>query len=207
MDEITNNHKRLGRVFIARRDDAGNPMVAVAQSGEQYQHPEYQQPYLMLKDGYRYEGKPGTANFRITNFSSYGQYMPPVTESEIVTDADAKSTIALWNSTEVADRAALHWRLSVPMLVLVACLLAVPLSRTNPRQGRYLKMLPALIIYIFYFTFLMNVRAQMEAGKMSIFPGLWLVHIPFLGLALMLINWPNFVLLRRRYASEKTTHA
>ncbi|RYG10013.1 MAG: LPS export ABC transporter permease LptF [Chitinophagaceae bacterium] len=208
IEHITDNRKRLGNVFIARRDDINHPMVAVAESGEQYQHPEYQQRYLVLKEGFRYEGKPGTANFRITRFSSYGQYMPPAAAStEIVTDADAKSTIDLWKSNDTADRAALHWRLSAPVLVFVACLLAVPLSRTNPRQGRYLKMLPALIIYIFYFTFLMSVRGQMDSGKMGIFPGLWIVHIPFILLALVLINWPNYLLWRRRNNTGKLSHA
>src|SRR5690606_10109310 len=145
VQEIVDDHKRLNNVFIAR--DSGinsGPTIVLARHGEQLEHEEYGQRYLVLRDGYQYEGKPGTADFRITHFSSYGQYMPPVVLSgDYAYETDAKSTMDLLSSNELELRVALQWRIALPVMVFVMTLLAVPFSKTNPRQGRYLKMLPA----------------------------------------------------------------
>ncbi|HWV16141.1 MAG TPA: LPS export ABC transporter permease LptF [Cellvibrio sp.] len=205
IDDITNKRKRLEGVFIAHEgSDKYHLMVAVAKYGEQVQHPEYEQRYLMLHEGDRYEGMPGSAEFRVTHFSTYGQYMPPAeTLGDYTRETDAKPTSDLFSSADRELQTALQWRLSMPMLVFIGALLAVPLSRSNPRQGRFLKMLPALLLYIFYFTFLGNVRSAMESGKWPLFPGLWAVHGAFALLALLLFNWEKVSLWQSRRAAEK----
>lgn len=205
VDEITNKRKRLNGVFIAREgSEKSHLMVAMAEYGEQIQHPEYGQRYLMLHEGDRYEGQPGSAEFRVTHFSTYGQYMPPAEMmGDYTRETDAKSSLELFTSASRELQTAFQWRLSLPILVFIGALLAVPLSRSNPRQGRFLKMLPALLLYIFYFTFLGNVRSAMETGKWPLFPGLWLVHAVFGLLALLLFNWERFVLWQGRRTSQK----
>lgn len=214
VEEITNKRKRLNGVFIAREgSDKSHLMVAMAEYGEQVQHPEYGQRYLMLHEGDRYEGQPGSAEFRVTHFSTYGQYMPPAEAmGDYTRETDAKSTWELLSSSDRTLQTAFQWRLSMPFLVFIGALLAVPLSRSNPRQGRFLKMLPALLLYIFYFTFLGNMRSAMENGKWPLFPGLWAVHAVFGLLALLLFNWERFVLWRNRRVAKKpvtetNTHA
>ena len=213
VNDITNNRKRLENVFIAHDSaDKSQQMIAVAQFGEQAQHPDYGQRYLMLHNGERYEGMPGSAEFRVTHFSVYGQYMPPVEMlGDYTSETDAKSTMELLSSPDRALNAAFQWRLSLPILVFVGALLAVPLSRSNPRQGRFLKMLPALLLFIFYFTFLGNVRSAIENGKWPLFPGLWAVHGVFVLIALLLFNWERIGLWRSRSkakpAAGSNTHA
>jgi lipopolysaccharide export system permease protein len=209
VDQITNSRKRLDDVFIARAsaDKAGN-MVVMAAYGEQIQHPEYNQRYLVLHDGYRYEGQPGTADFRVTKFSTYGQYMPPVeVTGDYTNQTDAKTTGELIASNDRSLRAALQWRISLPVMVFVVALLAVPLSRTNPRQGRYMKMLPAILVFVFYFIFLSSLRGAMENGKWPIYPGLWAVHAAFLTLGLVLFNWDNIGRWRRRRSAGGAANA
>lgn len=209
VQEITNNHKYLNDVFIAR-DSASktSPTVLLARHGEQLDHPEYNQRYLVLNDGYQYEGQPGTADFRITHFSSYGQYMPPVVLSNDYTkESDAKPTSELFSSDDRVMRSTLQWRLSLPVMVFVIAFIAVPLSKTNPRQGRYLKMLPAFLVFVFYFIFLKSVCGLMEQGKWPIFPGVWIVHGLFAGLGWLLFNKERLTLPRRKPSQEVVTHA
>lgn len=209
VQEITNNHKHLNDVFIAR-DGASktSPTVLLARHGEQLEHAEYGQRYLVLNDGYQYEGQPGTADFRITHFSSYGQYMPPVVLSnDYANESDAKSTMELLASDDRVSRTTLQWRLSLPLMVFVIVFLAVPFSKTNPRQGRYLKMLPAFLVFVFYFVFLASVREMMAKGKWPIFPGFWVVHGAFAALGWLLFNWDRLTLARRRRAQENAAHA
>jgi lipopolysaccharide export system permease protein len=207
--EIVDNHKRLNDVFIAR--DSGrqsSPTVLLARHGEQLEHEEFSQRYLVLRDGYQYEGQPGTADFRITHFASYGQYMPPVVLSGDYSNAtDAKSTMDLLSANERELRTALQWRIALPIMVFVITLLAVPFSKTNPRQGRYLKMLPAILVFVFYFVFLSTVRGLMEQGKWPILPGFWAVHGAFLVLGWLLFNWDSLIHSKRRSRMEKAAHA
>lgn len=209
VDEITNDHKNLNDVFIAR-DGASktSPTILLARHGEQIEHPEYGQRYLVLNDGYQYEGQPGTADFRITHFSSYGQYMPPVVLSgDYANELDAKTIAELWSSDDRASQAALQWRLSLPFMVFVIAILAIPFSKTNPRQGRYLKLLPAILVFVFYFVFLTSVREMIAQGKWPLFPGFWVVHGAFAALGWLLFNWDRLTLPKRRPVQEITTHA
>jgi lipopolysaccharide export system permease protein len=209
VQEVVDNHKRLNDVFIARDGGSNSaPTVILARSGAQIEHQEYAQRYLVLQDGYQYEGQPGTADFRVTHFSSYGQYMPPIVLSgDYTNETDAKSTMELWASGDRKLRTALQWRLSLPVMVFVITLLAVTFSKTNPRQGRYLKMLPAILVFVFYFVFLGAVRGIMEQGKWPIYPGLWVVHGAFIMLGWLLFNWDRLMLSRRQHVLENAAHA
>lgn len=208
VQEIVNDHTLLNDVFIARDgNEQSQPMVLLARHGEQADHPEYGQRYLVLRDGYQYQGKPGSADFRITHFETYGQYMPPVILSgDHTSEADAKPTGELWSSSDPVLRTAFQWRLSLPVMVFVVTLLAVTFCKTNPRQGRYLKMLPAFLVFVFYFIFLSTVRGLMEQGKWPIFPGLWVVHGAFVALGWILFNWDNFT-RSKRPAAGQPSHA
>jgi len=209
VQEIVDNHKRLNDVFVAR--DSGvtsSPTILLARRGDQVEHEEYGQRYLVLRDGYQYEGQPGTADFRITHFSSYGQYMPPVVLSgDYTLDADTKSTLSLLSSDDRELRTALQWRIALPVMVFVMTLLAVTFSKTNPRQGRYLKMLPAILVFVFYFVFLSTVRGLMDQGKWPILPGFWVVHGAFLALGWFLFNWDRLMQPKRHSRVEKVAHA
>ena len=61
----------------------------------------------------------------------------------------ASATLA--TSTNPKDQAEYQWRLSNPITTLLLALLAIPLSRSKPRQGRYAKLLLAFIIYAAYY--------------------------------------------------------
>src|SRR5450830_1670454 len=81
--------------------------------------------------------------------------------SDEVTDRDAMTTSSLLSSDDVRSRAELEWRLSLPLLVFIVTLMAVPLSRVNPRQGRFLKLLPAILLYMAYLTILISARGAL----------------------------------------------
>lgn len=213
VESLSNNRKRLENVFVAQMGtDASqeNLVVIVAEAGEQMHNPEYDQRYLMLHNGIRYEGRPGSADYTVMRFNTYGQHMPPVDSSLLISNKiDAKTTQQLFTETDLESQVTLQWRFSLPLLVIIVALLAVPLSKTNPRQGRYLKMLPALIIYLIYLGVLIGTRGAMDSGKWPLMPGLWAVHLLFFVLALWLINWQNFGLWRKRYRrpSPEIKHA
>lgn len=199
VQQVSSDNKRLEKVFVAQQDGQITSTVVVAETGAQAYNQEYGQRYLILNNGHRYEGQPGTNEFTVTNFSEWGRYLPPTTSvAEIESKADAKTTAELIAANDLESKATLQWRISMPLMVLVATLLAVPLSKTNPRQGRYLKMLPAILIYIFYLAFLINARSAVADGSLSHMIGLWAVHVPFLAIALLMLNWESLSLSRNK---------
>ena len=101
------------------------------------------------------------------------------------------STAELRASDRPEHIAALQWRYSVPILVLVVSLMAVPLSRTNPRQGRFVKVFPAVILYILYLVGLNAARGALEDGDISATLGLWWVHGVFMVIAAGLLLWDS----------------
>lgn len=205
VESLSSNRKRLNHVFVAQSDgeeQTAGQVVMMAEYGEQMLHPDYDQRYLMLNNGVRYEGRPGTSEFKVMRFKTYGQYLPPVDASLAFSNkADAQTTMQLLAAEDLASRVTVQWRFSLPLLVIIVALLAVPLSRTNPRQGRYLKMLPAILIYLVYLGALIGVRGAMDSGKWPLIPGLWGIHLVFFGLSMLLINWHNLRLWRQRRAS------
>ena len=65
------------------------------------------------------------------------------------------------------------------LLIPVIALIAVPMSRVSPRQGRYTKLFPAVLVYIGYFIALEFCRDRVADGNLSPVFGLWWVHALF----------------------------
>ena len=90
------------------------------------------------------------------------------------------TTQALLDSDDLELQATLQWRLSIPLLVIVVTLLAVPLSRTNNRQGRFGKLLPAIVLYFTYLVSLNAMRGAIESGSVPVSVTMLPVHFVYL---------------------------
>ncbi|MBY0378336.1 MAG: LptF/LptG family permease, partial [Gammaproteobacteria bacterium] len=108
----------------------------------------------------------------------------------------------LWkvrNSTPKAT-AEWQWRISVPLSIPILTLLAIPLSYVRPREGRYAKLLPAILVYAAYANMMFVARNWVESGKISSDWGMWWLHLLLLGLALALWFNPRWI---KRYRLRK----
>ncbi|MHC6227157.1 LPS export ABC transporter permease LptF [Pseudomonas sp. X10] len=193
-EELSDDRVNLAGVFISEKrfnqdktKDRG-PSVLVAEKGHQEVQADGNR-YLILENGYRYDGNPGQADYRAIKYDTYGVLLPKPEVSDEVTEREAIPTSQLFGSDNLRERAELQWRLSLPLLVFVVTLMAVPLSRVNPRQGRFLKLLPAILLYMAYLTMLISVRGALEKGKLPIALGMWWVHGLFLAIGLLLLYW------------------
>lgn len=190
-ESISDDKRRLRQVFMAElglSQADGQLTVLTAESGETAIDPVSGHKYLLLKNGRRYFGRPGDVNYRIVDFAYFSQQLPePDYDIKSKKATDAMSTTALLAASTPEARAALQWRLSLPLLVMIVGLMAVPLSRTQPRRGRYVKMLPAILIYIIYLVSVNAARGNMEKGDQAVAGLLWWVHFAFFLLALALL--------------------
>lgn len=179
------------RVFLQRRTPSGSVEVVVAERGEQQETDDPNTRFFVLFDGRRYEGIPGTAEFQVMEFAEHGiPYRLPA-EEDLKTNPEAMSTIDLLTPATLEEAAELHWRLGVPLSTVVLAILAVPLSRSQPRQGRYARLAVGLLVFIIYFNLLSAGKAWIEKGSMPVAAGLWWAHALMLMLALGLLAVQN----------------
>jgi lipopolysaccharide export system permease protein len=179
-------------VFIAQQEpivDGGRPLISVvtASQGRFEIDRKSGQRYLVLDDGVRYVGESGFMDYQVTSFARLDQL---IRDSEVKTyrqELDGKDTLDLWGSTELEDIAAIQWRISLGLLVPIAAIIAVSLSKTDHRRGRYGKMFPAFMIYMVYLVCLNAIRDAIAKGDWPVFPGMWIVHAAFLLLGLILL--------------------
>ena len=207
-ERMSDDRVNLGGVFISQKNISSNNKdrgisVLVAEKGRQEIRPDGNR-YLILDNGYRYDGSPGQADYRAIKYDEYGVLLPKPEVSDEVTDRDAMPTRTLIGSDDIRMRAELQWRMSLPLLVFIVTLMAVPLSRVNPRQGRFLKLLPAILLYMAYLSILIAARGALDKGKIPAVFGLWWVHGIFLSIGLGLLYWEPLRLKRasRRSALE-----
>jgi lipopolysaccharide export system permease protein len=164
----------LYNVFVERTD--GPKVEIVTATRAQQRNAGSAQQMFVLYEGERYEGVPGESEFRIIRFAEHGipVQMPQPTSGRDRTEA--RSTAALLVSADPEDQAELQWRVSVPIMAALLSLLAVPLARLRPRQGRYGKMGLAILVYFLYSNALAAARVWVEKETVPAIVGVWWVH-------------------------------
>jgi len=197
-DAVVYAEKVLGagtveNVFLQRRGESGDVEVVVAERGEQRDSEDPNTRYFVLHNGRRYEGVPGTSQFRVTEFAEHGipYQLPGVKET--ITKPRAMSTGQLIVSNDPEELAELHFRLGIPMATLIMAIIAVPLSRSQPRQGRYGKLAIGMLVFIVYFNLLSAGKAWLEQGTVTPEVGLWWVHGLMFSFAMLLLAVQNQV--------------
>jgi len=204
--ELSADRSELGGVFISETNVSRQPgkesgvSVLVAESGRQEIQSDGSR-YLILENGYRYDGNPGQADYRAIQYDTYGVLLPKPEVSMELSEREAMPTHELLGSDNLRHRTELQWRLSLPLLVFVVTVLAVPLAKVNPRQGRFLKLLPAILLYMTYLALLIAVRGALDKGRLPMALGLWWVHGLFLAIGLLMLFWePIRLRMKKRHA-------
>jgi lipopolysaccharide export system permease protein len=191
--ERINSDGSMENVFLQRRIGDGVVEVVVARRGEQVQSDDPDVRYLVLEDGRRYEGVPGTSQFRVVEFAEHGiPYRLPSLDAADPTPR-AMSLVSLIQAGEIEHVAEIQWRIGVPLATIILAILAVPLSRTQPRAGRYGRLAIGLLVFIIYLNMLSAAKAWIEQGVVSPLIGLWWVHGGMLLLAIVLLGVQNSV--------------
>lgn len=176
----------LRDVFIEREHE-DRVVVIRAERGEQREDPATGNLSFVLYNGMRYEGRPGEAQFSIAEFAEHGIPVRAERDEQFVEPVETLPTTSLMRTPTPENRAELQWRISAPISLVVLALLAVPLSRTTPREGRYARVGVGLLLYITYANLLSMARVWLERGVVPEGLGVWWVHGLFAVLALIML--------------------
>ncbi|HSI45743.1 MAG TPA: LPS export ABC transporter permease LptF [Methylophilus sp.] len=169
-------------IFVQSRQH-GKTGIITANRGSRYKAKNGDN-FLVLQHGRRYEVIPNTLDVSTTEFERYDIRIETKETAPEAGTAQAKTTLGLMSDASLSDQAELHWRFAIPISTIVMVLLAIPLSFVDPRAGRSLNIMFAILIFIIYNNVLSIFQAWITQGKISAWVGLWPVHICF-----VLLGW------------------
>jgi lipopolysaccharide export system permease protein len=191
----------LADVFV-ERDRGGRVEVALAQRARHMLAKDGQSLTIVLYDGERFEGVPGSAQYRI--IKKFRQLTIPVQLPRMhdsVADLDAVPTRELIGATAPDRQAQLQWRIALPVMCLVLAVLAVPISRLPPRRGRLSRVWLGVLVFILYFYLLSAGRVALEHGTIPSAVGLWWTHGVVVITVLLIARLPHWLARLRNRAS------
>jgi lipopolysaccharide export system permease protein len=158
--------------------------------------------FLVLLNGTRYEGVPGQRDYRIVEFERYAMRIESVAAKLALPNAHTMPTQMLWSNRTTWNLSELEWRLGLPISALVLSLLAIAMSYVNPRAGRSLNLILAIVLYMLYSNMISVTNAWVGQGKLS--PGIGLVgiHALMLIVTVLLFYWRMTLFSVRRVFSK-----
>ncbi|PKG82414.1 LPS export ABC transporter permease LptF [Colwellia sp. 75C3] len=221
-DRETNS---FNKVFVAQLPKAGNAEASIinsslvyAKTGKVFEDEQGSQQ-LVLGDGIRYHRDIDSKEFQSVAFDKYYIQIKDQEVEHQHRKLSALTTLELYNNIppelDSAYRATIQWRIAFPLLCIILVFIAVPLSVVNPRQGKFGKLLPALMLFLGYLLLLTSMRSAIEKNAIPSVVGLWPIHISalFIGVMLLMkerssgrILKAKFPMLKRKSA-RKTSQA
>ena len=183
-ENMSDDQRTIFDVFMSQRLEDGRQITLWAEQGTQESDPDTGDHYLVLQDGRRYEGLPGDADFRIMEFAQLRQRLTISRRP----DADQDEGRPIWQLDDSAEQAAeFHWRLALPLFCLIGGVMGLGISRVKPRQGRFAKVVPGMLVMLVYYLALLINRNLIAEEQMPHWLGMWPVHALFAGFSTWLL--------------------
>ncbi len=195
VESISDDEKNVRNVFVTQQ--RGTDITIVVSAGGQITTEANGDRFLVLEKGRRYDGAQAGPEFRVMEFERYGLRVDsslPVPRDE---SAKAKPTAELLRDSSSRHLGELVWRIGLPLSAIGLALLAIPLSSFNPRAGRSINLIIALLVYVVYSNLLSLSQAWVVQGRLPFAVGVWLIHAILLSIAAALF-WRRVSLVRWR---------
>ncbi len=195
-DRVGDGRQGVDQVFI-RVAEGKNRQVITAGNMVQVPADASGRRRLVFDDGAFFQFSLEGAGGRVTRFERAEYPMPVDASSDDRYRRKAVVTARLLGSSKLEDIAELQWRLSTPLSTLLLALLAVPLSRSDPRKGKYANIGLAVLIFAFYYQLFVIAKTWVEKGVVSPVLGIWWVPALLVLLAVFLMWRTGEVFCRR----------
>lgn len=192
---ISDDKKELQQVFIADEQS-----IILAKKGQRIINPDTGSAFLELKQGRQYQFSQDSIALESMSFDTYGVRLPKPPEYTRGKRKEAIATLDLLKSDDADHKSQLYWRISLIIMVPITALLAFPLSRVRPRQGRYAKLLPAFLLFMVYISGLISMINMVAQSQLNSPILIICLHLFYLCLALILIYWQNLQAFFRKTA-------
>ncbi|PYE41132.1 lipopolysaccharide export system permease protein [Psychrobacter fozii] len=188
--------------------------ITLANRAEQVDTGDSGVTQLDLFQGRRYEVGAGSLKYNQVGFDRYRITLTEsskeaVTEDNIETQEIGPLWQAATGSGQVGNTNALRaaqgelgYRFALPWLMIIAPMLAVPLAQVRPRQGRWLRLFPSILLFVSCALGIISLKNAVSKGSVSVWANAWLV-LGFMALALYM-NWGSRVQHRLRFRKQES---
>ncbi|HXG28632.1 MAG TPA: LPS export ABC transporter permease LptF [Nevskiales bacterium] len=187
-EHVSADQREMRNVLVWFRGRDGVKLIR-AEQGFQRLDMATSEGDLLLVEGTRYEGNAGESDYQITRFRQHGLHLP-VPRSEFNLNRNSTPTPVLLASDAAADKAEIQRRVSLPLMVIILVLLAVPLAQVSPRQGRYGRLVVGMLCYLLYSNLLAAAAVWVAQEELPASIGIWWIHALALGL-IAWVFWPG----------------
>ncbi|GAB3626312.1 LPS export ABC transporter permease LptF [Pandoraea terrae] len=185
VEGVSADATHVHNVFVSGTE-SGKVNVVVSKEGRIESAPDGDR-YIVLEKGRRYDGEPGKPDYRVMEFERYGVKIDnkPVSNAE---NAPTKGvpTATLFREMTPIFQGEIVWRFGLPILALNLVLLAIPLAYQNPRHGRTVNLIMAVLIYLSYTNLLSLSQAWVAQERLPLAIGVWLLHVIACGVIVLL---------------------
>jgi len=184
VENVNTGTNRVGKIFVQSMQN-GKLGTMVAREGLQEISPNGDR-FLVLLNGTRYEGTPGQRDYNIVEFERYAIRIDRVPVKQAQPWLRTMTTLELWRDRTTWNLSELEWRLGLPISAAILAVLAIPLSYVNPRAGRSLNLILAMVLYMIYNNMISVTNAWVGQGKLAPGIGLWGIHAVMLMVTVLL---------------------
>ena len=167
---------RVRNVFVSEETEAGK-LVVIASAEGFMRTDEEGRRFVVLEKGRRYDGQPGTPEYRVMEFERYEVQVEQKPAATQPSRMRALPTVVLLAQGDSRSLGELLGRIGLPVSALLLALLAIPLSFVNPRAGRGNNLLIALLTYLLYSNAVSVFQSWVAQGKFGFAVGLLLPHV------------------------------
>ena len=168
--------KKLNNIFFSSSDSIGST-VENSESAS-YTKDENDQRFIVLKNGRITEVLSSVnASTRTTEYDEHGIMLGQELSVFINSKYEAKSTYELFSIDSLESKAELQSRLMLPIATIILGFIALPLSYSAPRKGRYDKVFLGALIYFTYFIGMSITKKMFLLNLTPVFLGLWWIHL------------------------------
>jgi lipopolysaccharide export system permease protein len=202
VESLSQDRGRVENLFVSFKQH-GRQGVMVAKTGHLETNADGER-FAVLENGRRYEGTPGTPEYRVTDFERYLIRIETKEFRPEKASIKATPTFELIAEPTRDNRGELLWRIGLPLIALVLALLAIPLSFVNPRASTSINLAFAVFAYMVYTNLLSVAQAWVQQGRWTFGFGWWIVHAAMFAVFLLMIYWrmrlrllPSFLRTRR----------
>ena len=206
VDEFDKEKRELKNLYVVQQQTDKSGKIAkndvIITATRAYQVPSKDTDSSMQLDlfqGRRYELGTNNAKYNQASFEKYRITLEkPASEKITETNVETQTTAKLLANTQKPEvKAELGYRFTMPWLIIIAAMLATPLSQVRPRQGRWLRLLPSVLIFASCAISIISLRTAIGKERISEYAYIWLI-VGFIAFALLL-NWQSRVVHRVRY--------
>jgi lipopolysaccharide export system permease protein len=174
VDKVSSDLRQVANIFVhITQDQRQGVMVANRGYAELRNRGER---YLVLVAGRRYEGTPGQADYKVTNFERYSFRIEQKEATAFLPSQKSLATRQLIENPTPLNLSELTWRVGLPVSALLMAFLAIPLSAVNPRTGRLLNVLVGGFLYMVYSNLISISQAWVAKGTLKPALGMFGVH-------------------------------